>query len=955
MHFILKLYFIALLFCSIPALFAEAQAETGPDNPKTIRAIIQSDSPPTYFRDRVTGEAAGFAVDVMNALARRGGFPVTYQFEKNWDAIAPLLKNGKADVAPGQGITEDRNEIADFTLPIGTFPVSIFARTENSEIKDLKDIKTIGVTKGSSSSEIISAKYPKIIIATYESNANGLMDLLSGQIDAFCTSATTLTRVALDAGLEDDIRIVGNPLSEVKRAIAVRKDNPELLNTLNKLIDEFSSTAEYKKLYIKWYGKPKPYWTGRKVFIITSIIVLFTVVCMTFWRYRSITLLNRDLKKNIDEREKAEERLRASEERFRRLSDDSPLAIIIVGRNGNIEYLNKKNTEIMGYSLEEVPTLGHWWSLVYPDEADRNRIIKEWANIAECAFRGEEIKNAERRVVCKDGSVKDVELRISQIEDRIIVVFDDISERRKTEEALLEHENFSKNLIQNSATATFVLDRTHRIMIWNKACEELTGYRGAEMIGTDDQWKPFYPHKRPTVGDVIIDGNTRDLPALYKTYSESSLSPDGVRAEGWYKNLGGKDRYVIFEAAPIFSNKGELVAAIETLQDITESKKLEEQLRQSQKLDAIGQLAGGVAHDFNNIITAILGYAHLTLMKLEADDPLRINIEQILQASDRATTLTQSLLAFSRKQVITPTSNNLNDIVSGLHNFLLRLIREDIEIKINCSKEELTVMADRGQIEQVMMNLVTNARDAMPKGGNIFIRTEQIQINGDFIETHGYGRVGKYALLIISDTGLGMDTKTREKIFEPFFTTKEQGKGTGLGLSMVYGIISQHDGYIDIYSEVGRGTTFKIYIPIFRGPTEKEQAQIQISPLTGGPETILIAEDDSLLRNLTATVLNKYGYSVIEAVDGEEAIAKFAEHSEIVKLVILDGIMPKKNGKEAYEEIRIINPGIKSLFFSGYAEEILSKEGLLEPGINFILKPVTPSALLKKVRELLDT
>ncbi|TAN44867.1 MAG: transporter substrate-binding domain-containing protein [Nitrospirae bacterium] len=950
MNFLVRFYFIALLFCSMAASFAEAQTEARTDNRKTIRAVIQSDSPPTYFKDRATGEAAGFAVDVMNAIAKRGGLSVTYQFEKNWNAIAPLIQSGKADVAPGQGITEDRKEIAAFTDPIGTFPVSIFVRAKDNSIADLKDVKIIGVTKGSSSSEILKKKHPAITIATHESNANGLMDLLSGRIDAFCTSATTLTQVAADAGLEDKIRIIGDPLSEIKRAIAVRKDNQELLDKLNGLIDEFSHTAEYKKLYTKWYGTPKPYWTGRKVLVLASLIAFFIIACMALWRYHSLALLNRTLEQNINERKKTEELILKAKEDWEETFNTITEAITIHDKDFNIIKSNKAAEGLLGLSCLNIDR--HKCYEFYhgsdcpPQNCPSCKVLKTAAPSVTEIFEPHLNKHLEIKALPrldKDGSLIG-----------LIHVVRDITERKKAEEALLEHENFSKNLIQNSATATFVLDKTHRIMIWNKACEELTGCNESEMIGTDKQWQPFYDHKRPTVADLIIDGDFEDLPNLYNNSAKSSLNPDGITAEGWYKNLGGKDRYVIFETAPIFNSKGELIAAIETLQDITERKRLEEQLRQSQKLDAIGQLAGGVAHDFNNIITAIVGYSHLTLIKLEKNDPLKVNIEQILQASDRATTLTQSLLAFSRKQVINPKPNNLNEIVSGLHKFLLRLIREDIEIKMDCAREDLTVMADRGQIEQVVMNLVTNARDAMPKGGTIFIRTEQTQIQKDFIESHRYGRPGKYAVLMISDTGVGMDAKTREKIFEPFFTTKEQGKGTGLGLSMVYGIVSQHDGYIDVYSEAGKGTIFKIYIPLFRGPLEKESIQTESSPLKGGSETILIAEDDTVLRKMSALVLTNYGYSVIEAVDGEDAIAKYAESRDTVKLVMLDGIMPKKNGKEVYDEIRIINPAVKTLFFSGYAEDILSKEGLLDPDINFILKPVTPSVLLKKVRELLD-
>jgi CheY-like chemotaxis protein len=242
----------------------------------------------------------------------------------------------------------------------------------------------------------------------------------------------------------------------------------------------------------------------------------------------------------------------------------------------------------------------------------------------------------------------------------------------------------------------------------------------------------------------------------------------------------------------------------------------------------------------------------------------------------------------------------------------------------------------------------------MPKGGRIALRTESVQMDKKFIEAHGYGKPGKYALILVSDTGEGMDAKTLEKIFEPFFTTKEQEKGTGLGLSMVYGIVKQHGGYIDVYSEQGRDTTFRIYLPLHRGAAKEEQQEADVIPVKEGSETILIAEDNPAMRKLTSTILRHYGYSVVEAVDGEDAVTKFRENKDSIVLILLDGIMPKKNGKEAYEEIRLINPSIRTIFISGYAEDIFSKKGLLDPGINFIQKPVRPSDLLRKVREVLD-
>lgn len=566
------------------------------------------------------------------------------------------------------------------------------------------------------------------------------------------------------------------------------------------------------------------------------------------------------------------------------------------------------------------------------------------------------LQNASQRLADGDLDIKVSDLVTGGELGRLGQTFDNMARQLTLRgHALFEQQSFCSNLIGNAATATFVLDKTHRIMLWNRACEALTGLQEAEMIGTDEQWKPFYSMKRPTVADVIIDNKLDSLPDLYKSYSKSALNPEGIKAEGWYKNLGGKDRYIIFEAAPIRNSGGVLIAAIETLQDVTESKKLEEQLLQSQKIEAIGQLAGGVAHDFNNILSAIMGYGHLTLMKMGPDDYLRGYVEQILQAGDRASTLTQGLLSFSRKRIINPAPHDLNDIIKNFEKFLMRLISEDIKITTTCTESELSILVDRGQLEQVLMNLVTNARDAMPAGGDITIRTEALFIDEQFIEVHGFGKKGKYAVLLVSDTGEGMDENTRKKIFEPFFTTKGEGKGTGLGLSMVYGIVKQHDGFIDVYSEPGKGTSFKVYLPLVRGSGAELRLEADPTKMPGGSETILVAEDDPVLRKLTTTILHDHGYTVIEAIDGADAVAKYGENRARIHLVLLDGIMPQKNGREALDEIQLINSSVKAIFMSGYSQDIISKQGLLEPGINFIVKPVIPSVLLKKVREVLDT
>jgi len=355
-----------------------------------------------------------------------------------------------------------------------------------------------------------------------------------------------------------------------------------------------------------------------------------------------------------------------------------------------------------------------------------------------------------------------------------------------------------------------------------------------------------------------------------------------------------------------------------TISDITEQKEaevekaaLEGKLFQAQKMEAIGTLAGGIAHDFNNILTALIGYSNLLQAKMAVDDPLRTYVDQILASSERAANLTQNLLAFTRKQVTELKQHNVNTIIQGIEKLLQRLLAEDIEFKTVLTDEDVTIMADVTQVDQVLLNLVTNARDAMPKGGKLVIETHPVEFDDPFVKAHGFGKPGRYVLISVSDTGIGMDEKIRKKIFEPFFTTKEVGKGTGLGLSTVYGVVKQYDGFVTVYSEPGEGTTFNVYFP---GVVKQAEENISndTPQVKGGSETILIAEDHGDLRRLIKEVLESTGYTVIETENGSEAVQKYVDFMEQISLLILDVVMPKKNGMDTYNEIKKIQPNIRS-------------------------------------------
>ncbi len=388
------------------------------------------------------------------------------------------------------------------------------------------------------------------------------------------------------------------------------------------------------------------------------------------------------------------------------------------------------------------------------------------------------------------------------------------------------------------------------------------------------------------------------------------------------------------------------------IEDITGRKKLESQLMHAQKMEAVGQLAGGIAHDFNNILTALIGYGNLLIMKRGEDAIVRNYAGQMLSLSEKAANLTQGLLAFSRKQEITIRPVDLKALIKMLEKILQRVIGEDVEIRVSHSEIDITIMVDSTQIEHVMMNLATNARDAMPAGGAIMIRTELAEIDDGFIASRGYGASGRYALITFADTGSGMGPETLGRVFEPFFTTKEVGKGTGLGLSMAYGIIKQHNGFIEVKSEAGKGTAFLIYLPLaVAGKTAAGEVERAVA---GGTETILLAEDQEDVRNITGALLEEYGYSVIYAVDGEEAVKLFGENRERIDLIMLDMIMPRKSGKEALDEIMKIGPAPRVIFTSGYTADIMKARGVEQAGEAFVSKPASPGVLLAKVREVLD-
>jgi signal transduction histidine kinase/CheY-like chemotaxis protein len=440
--------------------------------------------------------------------------------------------------------------------------------------------------------------------------------------------------------------------------------------------------------------------------------------------------------------------------------------------------------------------------------------------------------------------------------------------------------------------------------------------------------------------DIIVSGEVEGILEVY--YLEE-------------KPVIDKGPFLKEEKSLIDSIAKRLGNTIERMRAEEVEKRLESQLQQAQKMEAIGVLAGGVAHDFNNILTTIIGNAHMALMKVGKDSPLREEIEEIKIAGERAASLTRQLLSFSRKQIIQPKVVDLNELLTDIEKMLGRLIGEDVELLTIPDPELWQVEVDPGQMEQVIMNLTINAKDAMPMGGKLTIETANMNLKESYFHEHGIeSQPGFYVMLAVSDTGSGMDKETQERIFEPFYTTKGIGKGTGLGLSTVHGIVKQSKGFIWVYSELGKGSTFKAYFPMVKEDVDaKEKERTPVTEL-GGTETVLLVEDDDSLRKLARTVLKQRGYKVLEAENGEDALSVSEAHDGPIALMITDVVMPKMSGKETVERLQPLYPQMKVIYMSGYTDNAIVHHGVLAPGLNFLEKPFSPEDLARKVREVLD-
>jgi len=497
-----------------------------------------------------------------------------------------------------------------------------------------------------------------------------------------------------------------------------------------------------------------------------------------------------------------------------------------------------------------------------------------------------------------------------------------------------------QTLVEQAPVGIYRSNPAGRFLSVNAALVRILGYDSAAEVLQLDLSRDVYAD--PAERQRLLD---RD------TYTDREYD----EVEATWKRKDGSPLNVQLSVRAV-RNPARQVEYYETfLRDVTEQRLLQQQLVQAQKMEAVGRLAGGIAHDFNNLLTVITSYSDLLLEDFGPDDPRRDDVEQVRKAAEGATSLTRQLLAFSRQQVLEPRVVNLNAVVSGLRKMLQRVIGEDVEFATTLAPDLRAVRADVGQLEQVLMNLAVNARDAMPTGGKLTIETANVDLDADYTRTHHQTAAGHFVMLAVSDTGSGMDEATKARIFEPFFTTKGPGKGTGLGLATVYGIVKQSGGVVWVYSELGHGTSFKVYLPRVDDPVDQGGASPPAARVPRGTETVLVVEDAAAVRAVTRQVLQRQGYTVLEAANGEAALQLAAAHHGPIHLLLTDVVMPGPSGRQTAERLAHLRPETRVLYTSGYTDDSIVRHGILESGIAYLQKPFTPDGLARKVREVLDS
>jgi len=627
------------------------------------------------------------------------------------------------------------------------------------------------------------------------------------------------------------------------------------------------------------------------------------------------------------------------EELFRLINENAADMIAIVDMEGTRLYNSMAYQKILGYSPEELKS-STGIEQIHPDDREH---VKRAAEEARKTGIG---RLLEYRIQHKDGTWRVLESTSSVVKnaegqpEKLIIVNRDISDRKRASEALSLSEASFRSVVENAPYGIYRANASGKFLRVNPALQKMLGYETQEELShanlATDIYADAQEHRR--ANDLFAGSKGFDVEVEWKRKDGTPLKArcSGRLIESERGNNHGEANFEVF------------------VEDVTEKRVLEQQLHMAVKMEAVGRLSGGIAHDFNNLLGVIIGYAQVMKRKLKSGEDLFEYAEEIEKAGQRAASLTRQLLAFSRQQVLAPAILNLNALISDMGKMIHRLIGEDIELVMKLDPAIGSVKADHGQIEQVVMNLAVNARDAMPNGGKLALETTTATFDQAYTRQHPGSKAGSQVMFSVSDTGMGMSAETLIHIFEPFFTTKELGKGTGLGLATVYGVVKQSGGYISVNSEIGHGSSFKVYLPLIQEAIVVAEDPAPASDSFRGTETVMVVEDAEALRKLTVTLLEEHGYQVVSAANGSEALELAQKFSRGIDLLLTDVIMPGLGGHALAQRFEVLRPGLKVLYMSGYTDSSIGQHGVLEPGISLLHKPFTEEELVRKIREVLD-
>jgi PAS domain S-box-containing protein len=897
------------------------------DHP-VITVVQDPGWPPVEFADE-KGEPSGMSNDYLDLVEQRLGRTFTHVKKLSWSEAYPRLQRGEIDMTTSVAVTPERSRFWAFTKPYMNIPIVIAAQMDVTYIADMRELfrKPVAVVRGYAIEDWLRRDYPEILLVLVPTTLDGLKKLQRGEVFAYIDNQLVIGYYQAKMKVST-IKIAGQTPYVNAQCMAVRKDWPVLASILQKALDSISE-EERMEIYKKWL--PIRYEHGFDYTRFWQMAAVFAAILLVLavWIWRLV--------REIESRKRAERALTDVNEILGTIIRSSPLAVIALDPDGNVTRWNPAAERMFGWTEEEV--LGKFLPLVPEDKREEHSLLRERV------LRGEGFTNVEASRWRKDGSSIDISISTAPLRDpagRIIGVMSvsaDITESKRDKEALRESEERYRTVVEESFAGVYVV-QDGRFVYANRNAASATGYAPEELVGRD-------------VYSLVHPDDVERIKASSQQMLEGrDLSPYEFRII----TNDGQTRWVIETVRSIsyMGRKAVLGNAI----DITERKeaeaeklKLEARLIQAQKMEAVGLLAGGLAHDFNNMLGVILGYTEMIKDDLPPDDPLRSDITQIEEAAIHSRNMTQQLLAFSRKQIISPELLDMNEALRTRMKTISRLIGEDVELIFRPGKDLFRVRMDPSQVDQILFNLAGNARDAMPQGGTLIVETANTTMDEGTGVLPADRMPGRYVQLSISDNGTGMPREIMDQIFDPFFTTKELGRGTGLGLATVYGIVRQNHGFINVYSEPGHGTIFKVYLP-----RSAEEGAPRPKPPEAPPAMvagkILLVEDEPMLMDVTTRMLEAVGYRVLAAATPSEALSLIGGSNADIRIMLTDVVMPEMSGRELMEKAVAVKPGLKVLFMSGYTSNVIAHHGVLNEGVHFIQKPFRKDDLARKIAEV---